>query len=805
MLEAETEHVIKVSPKSSNSECWGSKSRISITVVESDTSVSLSRTELSYPFQDQEIILVANGPSLNWDGIKIKAEWHPGCGKDQNHDNDKKRESNTLELTAYSIEIRVEEKPEDGDWSALGTGNRGTYAVTGDPKRRWFHIWEDYENRIGTDVKPQCLSDVVEDRSFTVIETDDFEDAGMEDWKEITSDEGEYKTVIATIHFKNGGPLEGTQTPADVLIRLLEVELTAPEKTINLEDDPLLPPKNVAPVMLNDEFQRDAGGDIQTYTAGWSCRDNCPDGASCSLGHRELEPVLAMNYIGESPNEKNLLHIELRYRVSKKRGPVSLWITLEVDTPDRVRIWPAKTKGTKLDIIDLQVPEIYSSDNMIPNQWYTRSFYIEGLDIGEAKFTAKVREMSVLSPRTKTTEFSVHVVSLVESQDGKRKVINEKGKHITFEIMGGAAFKGKVRWREENTALTHWRTMDGNNYMSAIEYCDMTFPDSPHKVKIPEDAANRRFVSTVTADICETDIRPGQYPPSSVLSLLRKVRVAQNTYQGGNTTTPAGDDEIAFRRAQVQGLAVPPPGFNNTETDWWGNDDGRDYSESYYNVLYTGEGAPTINSRRLQYAPAWEQHLLVHYPEYDWDNLGLTMWNEERGAKCKVYALFIFSRAYNIETDLGETTRLAREDLVSIAQHECQHARQLIAIRDGGNHWRTMDAAFSSGIITGVQFAAFLEADAYLTDLTSDAGSWKYIAFVPFSNFTDYKGYGKDTHGALECCNGKLPAPTKAAAKAILQAIYKEIGKDSNEFIEMKRHHKIGDVPGYTPSIRAPK
>ena len=85
------------------------------------------------------------------------------------------------------------------------------------------------------------------------------------------------------------------------------------------------------------------------------------------------------------------------------------------------------------------------------------------------------------------TEFSVHVVSLVETQNGERKVINDKktiynDNPIHFEVMGGDVFDGKIEWREKST-------LNSTNSSVSVIYGDDATDYATNTIEVAEEAA----------------------------------------------------------------------------------------------------------------------------------------------------------------------------------------------------------------------------------------------------------------------------------------------------------------------------
>jgi hypothetical protein len=482
-------------------------------------------------------------------------------------------------------------------------------------------------------------------------------------------------------------------------VTVYELILEAPGKMVEMS-----PGVFHVPVLLNDN---DNYG--QNYTANWNCTVNCPDG--CTADHRELEPVWDMNYIG-SYSEPDLVQLKLEMKPNTMPGSVTLKTT---SGASNIRLWQNANKGSKSAIIT--IPKTYNIPNLPVD------FYAEGIVTGDVTFEAQYNPPQNINVNA-TKTLNAHVVSLVERQGGVRKIINANATPINFTVEGGSAFNSKIAW----TVPSHNNSASlGTNNAVSVTYgatgCDVT---------LPENAANRRFTTTVGVSI------------DGKLTMQRNIRVAQATYQGTAvaTTTPA-------RRTEVAGLTAPPAGFNNTEPSG-------QYSQAWFETNYTGSSTPgdpvtTINNGRLQYAP----NVSGDYGQTPYTGMG---------SNRKVYGVFILPDAYSAGLKL--------EDIQAIAEHECQHARQHIAVKTGGNNWRIVDDNFSQA----VSYRVFREADAYITNLNSQ-GSWKYIdtRFYPFRNL--------NYNPAEQMCTIEGATTVGQAMKEILQSIYQSI-----PFEEMKKH-----------------
>lgn len=302
--------------------------------------------------------------------------------------------------------------------------------------------------------------------------------------------------------------------------------------------------------MLNDDH--DCG---LYYDSTWDCSKNCPGtiaaGGTCSLGHREHEPVWDLNYVGgeeevpgvslatEVAAEDDLQEVVLTIRPKAGHRAIDRSVTLTITNHNYVRAWRASTdgkkKGGKTKIHALSAST--TVDIAANKQPYVWRFYVEGIHVGEVKFTVEVTPVGRSTPKRKA-ELTVYVVSLVETQGGVRKVINDKASAIKYEIVDGGAFNNRISWKETHkpsTSSDPTRLTGPNSMNNSIDvtYTNTATNGGTNNIQLPEDASNRRFESTVTATIHHEIIPPSPQPlPSSALTLTRKVRVAQDDYRG---------------------------------------------------------------------------------------------------------------------------------------------------------------------------------------------------------------------------------------------------------------------------------
>jgi hypothetical protein len=512
-------------------------------------------------------------------------------------------------------------------------------------------------------------------------------------------------------------------------VTVYELKIEAPGKMVDIGNG-----KFAVPVMFNDDH--DCG---LTYTANWNCRVNCSAVSSsdtCSPDtHRELEPVWDYLYAGTYA-EDDLVACKIEIKPTDMAGDVS--VTYIVNS--NIRVWANSNKGDKNSIIS--AAQKYNVAEL------PKTVYVEGIDIGKDSLLAKYNPPTGKSI-AQTKLLDIAVVSLVEKQNGTRKIINTNAIPIKFSVVGGNIFNGKCTWTVPNHNNT---TSIGSN-----DNIDVTYGASGCNVTLPEDAPNRRFTTTVSVSI------------DGKLKLSKKIRVAQATFQG--TSVKATEAE---RRLEVIGLATPPSGFANTELP---DVVATVHSQKWFEKEYTGawtKGTPpksvTINDERLQYAPNFS------------DGYGFTVFSG-KGDTQKVYAVFI--------TPLSYSSGFRQEDIKSIAEHENQHVTQNIDVKNPTTNWRTLDDNYSIQ-----QYVVFMEVDSECVELDfkkpEDRGSWLYL--FKESMFSSKYITALNHYETLPTHTSK---DLKKAMKAILQDIYRRI---PDELKDIKRH----GTNKYNWSIRAP-
>ena len=471
------------------------------------------------------------------------------------------------------------------------------------------------------------------------------------------------------------------------------------------------------PVLLNDD---------------WDCQLKYP--ANAVGDHRELEPIWDRDYTGgRVAGEDDLMRVLLSVGPSDLPGNGTLTIT---SGATNVRLWPSASKGTSGELIVLPPEGRSYAIASLPSE-----LYVEGIALGRTVMTL---EYTVGSITVKDT-LNIDVVMLRESQSGQRRVINSYNSDISFIVQSDHALSSQY--------ICYW-DLDGDGVHDSGVWESDTDTDAVVKyssaascagnIQLPTTAANRRK----TYDVSVVLAAPGF---SGGLLIRKTIRVALGTYEGtAVATTEAG------RRAEVPTLAAPPAGFTDTPAS---GDYSQSYFESNYGVATTPPPCNAINAgNRLQYST-------------NTNAFGLTPFNG-MGAGRHVYVVMVLEAAYN--------AGFKREDLQSVALHECRHASQHISVAAGGNNWRAVDDYYTQA--SG--YANLREADAECVELNAN-GSWLYLH--------DDSWFRNKYTSALTDYGNMTAGDGKNAAKAILQSIYEDI-----PFLEMKRND-------YDWSVRAPQ
>jgi len=524
------------------------------------------------------------------------------------------------------------------------------------------------------------------------------------------------------------------------------------------------------PIMLNDVQDFDG----MVYAANWNCAAHCPAGASCD--HRPFEPVFGLNYVGPlSHSDPNLMEFLLflypRDLSENLTGSIEVNITGNTGPAPTIRVWKIESERRKGigNIIHANPPTINVNGS------YFNLFYVEGIHIGDANISATYTPPQGAPV---TADLPISVVSLVERQNGMRRVINDKGSEIQFTVENGAIFNGNIFWTVGG--YTNSNIRQARNHKISVSYGHPTPSSNPSAgqfgVNLPEDANHRRFERTVTAKIAD-------------VIMTRTVRVAQDTFQGTPVPIPT---QVQQRRTQVRNLAtIPNAGMDplpvNTWNPLWLTPFSAEWFDDRFNTSMRRDGNTVMQYGFTNHDGAFGM------VEVDCSTSGSPR-------SLYVYGAMVFSPAYS--------AGLKEEDLRAVALHERRHVEQLAVIRVDNlllNPWKRLDSVFSANNGPGVRgYRNFLEADAHaFGDFAYSGTSWRLMIhdlFLP-QFIIRYRG----AMAQYECTDPqnptRVPDSTKDAARSILQGIYNSHGI----FPEMRRWNCIGGTGAYDITIRAPK
>ena len=637
---------------------------------------------------------------------------------------------------------------------------------------------------------------------------------------------GKMRDKRASVTWTIGENIKDEDTTGATVYKLT---LEAPGKTINLKTPPD-DPEYAAPVMLNDNQNNPKKIYGRTYTIPatpttseqpptWDCSVNCPGntsaGSVCVLGHRELEPVWDLHYIGQVNEENDLLHVSLSFAPAHVDNP-PLDVKLTLSGKDKVRLWKAANKGQRGDIID-DLPT-YKTHSTSPSVLkLPANFYVEGINIGASVFTA---EVELPNGKTVDEKLTAHVVSLVEDQGG-RKVIYEcsppeslnpgwpnptldpstllapaGSRPIKFTVMGGEGFNGKglYKWTVPNRILNvasfpELPPLESDNSISvsygqhgSLSRCD---------IEVTETEGNRRFTSTVSVSIGH-------------LELTKTVRVALNTYPGTPLPKPntAGYQPSAQARMVMEALrdldnkynwhTNPPAGitFDDIGTlldtyDPYGFSwiDPTDKAHGYYRLFYhPGEEFAALES------------------------------NGRAGTNLRFYWVRLGPKCW----EHNYSTRI----LDIVLKHEFRHQEQFIKIRtDNTSLDCKIDEFFKDGVhlqgghLAGLQYPDglfYYEIDAqYHAEISNQDTDFRLLGVRVLATPGRLDKFAERFNAfesvrirrATDAKNMIVDNPELAGkVKTFLQGIY-----NNTHYPEMKRYKEIGGVSGYDINFRAPE
>jgi len=495
------------------------------------------------------------------------------------------------------------------------------------------------------------------------------------------------------------------------------------------------------PVLLNDDWECEA-----TY-------DSCPP-----EGHRELEPIWDLDYTGgEVAEEDDLMRVTVNVQPADLADKVFLKLP---SGAENIRLWPRATKGTEGEIITIPQdtglsmgdlmrvtipPELYGEGAGEGGRGTETDIYLEGIKLGRTG----LRLVTTIGNVTLHETLNADVVTLKETQQGIRKVINAYDTDITFEVLPGTLTAGKTyRWSLDGNATPGqgaWENGTGSTV--TVRYNgEETGEDEEvdgRNVQLEENFNNRRQTYIISVRVTSPDY------PGLGLVIQKQIRVALGSYQG---------------------TALPPQSTAGVHTlfQW---DNNNPVAFSYLPPGHYQEGANRIR-----------------YDETVPDNTAEAKWSYY-GADKKVWGVNVYPLVW--------AAALTSELLEAIVDHGVIHLHQHVAVRDEPtSFWRALEDHYGADA-RGPR--PFREAEAYcyyLTGTTShfesevDDVDWRFLTVgSKLWNFRFVYNKAMDSLGPPE----PLPEPLRGDARQFLQDLYEIL-----PFQEMRR-------PDYDFYVRAPQ
>jgi outer membrane protein OmpA-like peptidoglycan-associated protein len=463
-----------------------------------------------------------------------------------------------------------------------------------------------------------------------------------------------------------------------------------------------------AAVLLNDDHDNGS-----SYAAG------------AGGGHRELEPIFDLDYLQETPNEDDLLTVDLDLDPPGQPDDVELRIVEGAPATNRIRLWPRATKGANADVIALPA--------RLPANSLPRQFFVEGLATGQVTLEASYTNAG----QTRTDRLVINVVELRESQGGARKIIYDYNSDITFEVVGAPA-NYTFEWDLDGDGNFNTAVFEQGK-TTARATCRYGAAADANTVQLDETAANTQKAYDVAVRMTGGFV--AHVKGRTVLNgaITRGMRVALGSHQGG--ALPAQNN------AGIQGAYAwndaAPVAFDATtvaEQNSW--------------QASHGITQPIAGAGRIQYGPAVGDYAVTPY-----SGIG----NGRR----------VLGVAVGPVTWTGGETR---EDLDAYVNHEERHLRQHVAVRDNdpaNNVWRRLDNHYGAG----PPYSAFREAHAHLHELREPRAPWRHHTFMSGLRLF------VERYNSADGLMAAIPAgATKNDAKQLLQELYRLM-----PFDEMRR------------------
>jgi hypothetical protein len=459
-------------------------------------------------------------------------------------------------------------------------------------------------------------------------------------------------------------------------------------------------------------------------------------GPNPPAGHRELEPVFDLDSLEDAPLEDDLLRVTLELSPSVSAGRLNLSVVEGDKGMARIRLWPTAFKGRAADVIKLPANIAVSS---LP-----RDFFVEGLQTGQATLEAVYTHAG----QTSTDRIAINVVELQESQGAKRRVIYDYNTDIEFEVVG-APNNYTFDWDLDGDGSFNSAVFEKGRTTAKVK-CKYGPVQDANTVLLPQTAATRRQVFDVAVRVTGGLVLHVKGTTFENLTVRKGMRVALATNQGAPLPAPT----TAGLQTLFAWSDTNPVGFDPLNPP--------DPTHSGANRI-SFNAALTANAQTaIRQAPAPSIKPKVCFVE-----VGPQIW----------------------------TSGQKREDLVATVNHEQEHLKQSVQMRDNNppnNVWFLLNQYYGGGqSLTGKgSFRNFFEAGGELTELEDVNVSWFHQ--LPGSTQGDLTKFHTFFDGALNDMANISHTATKSAARELLQDMYSRL-----PFFEMKR-------PGYDHFVRPP-
>ena len=386
-------------------------------------------------------------------------------------------------------------------------------------------------------------------------------------------------------------------------------------------------------------------------------------GAAPAAGHREGEPILDFNHLDTTANEDDLLEVTIDLQPAGLNGNVTLQAT---EGANRIRLWPASTKGAAGDVISL--PATFPTSDL------PRQIFVEGLDNpGRCVLeTSYVHDASNVSDR-----LVVNVVDLRESQapGTTRKIVYDYNSPIAFEVRGAPA-NYSFEWDFDGDGSFNSAPFESGK-TSSSESCAYGPVQNANTVQLVQNAANRRQMYDVAVRMT-----------GGLILHVKGMTLANDgvTWQNGI--------RVALGTNQGQPLPAQSTAGLHTLYNW--NDNSP--------VNFDPTDAAHSGANRISYDAA------------DPNNAS-TLFSAGLGAARRVLYVTVGPAIF--------TSGQRREDLNGTVNHEIVHLRQHVAVRDNSpanNIWRRLDNHYGS--TNG--YRDFREVEGHFSEILDTDISWRH-------------------------------------------------------------------------------